>query len=544
VRILAGLLIAGLYPAALCAQAPARDTLAPTGTAVIRGRVMAAGADRPLSRVEVRATCPPLKVNKAVLTGADGRYEIADLPAGRYTVGFSRTNYVRASFGQRRPLGQGAPIDVANGQVVTRIDAALQLAGVVSGRVLDEFGDPMTAVQVMPMRYSSISGERRLQPTGMSSVTNDIGEYRIYNLAPGQYFIAAFSRGNLSGSDTDRAYLPTYYPGTGSVMDAQRLTVAAGQAIDGINLSLLPVTAARITGVALDSRGRPMAGGNVNLSQRIGAGTYGTSYGQVRPDGTFTIGGVAPGEYAITISLTGAPDEIAAADVTVSGTDITGLQIAAVKQSLLRGRVVFEAGDVKPPLADALFLTVRHASLLSATSESDVPKRDGTFALKTSGGHVMISAGLSGSSDWRMNRVLTPDGSDVTDTGFDVPVGNDIDGLVVEMTTRVPDVSGTVLDAAGTAVRDCVVVLFAQDPLRWSARSRYFGIARPDADNVFHARVPAGEYYAAAFELDDPAISLNDPEILRQLRDQSTRVSIGDGEKKTIALTLGQAPVF
>jgi hypothetical protein len=126
--MLAGLLIAGLCPAALLTQAPARDTAAPpTGTALIRGRVIVAGADRPLSRVEVRATCPPLKVTKAVLTGADGRYEITDLPAGRYTVGFSRTNYVRASFGQRRPQGQGAPIDVANGQAVTRIDAATSI---------------------------------------------------------------------------------------------------------------------------------------------------------------------------------------------------------------------------------------------------------------------------------------------------------------------------------------------------------------------------------------------------------------------------------
>ena len=114
---------------------PARDTPPPAaGTAVIRGRVLVAGAlrqdsgqaDRPLSRVEVRAFCAPLKVNKAVLTDGNGRYEIADLPAGRYTVSFSRANYVRASYGQRRPLGPGAPIDVANGQIVTRVDAALQ----------------------------------------------------------------------------------------------------------------------------------------------------------------------------------------------------------------------------------------------------------------------------------------------------------------------------------------------------------------------------------------------------------------------------------
>src|SRR5438876_12391548 len=83
------------------AQAPARDTPAPPGTAMIRGRVLAAGAnEHPLSRVEVRATCAPLRIYKAALTDAGGRYEIGELPAGRYTVSFSRTNYVRATFGQ------------------------------------------------------------------------------------------------------------------------------------------------------------------------------------------------------------------------------------------------------------------------------------------------------------------------------------------------------------------------------------------------------------------------------------------------------------
>ena len=43
---------------------------------------MVAGADRPLSKVEVRATCSPLRVNKAVLTDGNGRYEITELPQG------------------------------------------------------------------------------------------------------------------------------------------------------------------------------------------------------------------------------------------------------------------------------------------------------------------------------------------------------------------------------------------------------------------------------------------------------------------------------
>lgn len=544
-RALVCLLIVGSSPSALLAQPPARDTPMPAGTAVIRGRVLVAGADRPLSRVEVRAVCTPLRVNKAVLTDVNGRYEIAELPAGRYTVSFSRVNYVRASFGQRRPLGPGAPIEIANGQLVTRIDAAMQRAGVVTGRILDEFGDPVTGVQVMPMRYAYINGERRMQPSGLSGMTNDLGEYRIYGLTPGQYFVSATFRSFGFGDTSDRsAYAPTYYPGTGSVAEAQRLTVASGQTIAGINMTLLPVVAVRVSGVALDGQGRPMAGTNVSLAQRLGAGMFGSSYGQVRPDGTFTIGGVTPGDYSVRISQPGIPDEIATADVTVSTADVNDVQIVAVKPSTLRGRVVFEAGEAKPPAPSVLRVNVTHPNSLSAMAGNDTPKDDWTFEIRTGAGHTIIRTGVFGTGDWRLKRVLTADGVDVTDTGFEVPAGAAVDGFVVELTSRHSEISGTVVDAAGASVRDCVVLLFAQDPLRWSTQTRYLGISRPDQDNVFHVRVPAGDYYAVAFELDDQSVSLNDPEILQQLRDRATKLSIGDAEKKTLALTLSEPPVF
>jgi len=66
--------------------ARARDTPPATGTAIIRGRVIAAGSDHALAHVEVRAVSGPSRVNRAVLTDANGRYEISELPAGRYTV--------------------------------------------------------------------------------------------------------------------------------------------------------------------------------------------------------------------------------------------------------------------------------------------------------------------------------------------------------------------------------------------------------------------------------------------------------------------------
>jgi len=451
---------------------------------------------------------------------------------------------VRASYGQRRPLGPGAPIEVANGQIVTRVDAALQPTGVITGRILDEFSDPMTGAMVVPMRYMFINGEHRMQRLGGGAMTNDLGEYRIHGLTPGRYFVSASFRSLRSGDRNDHlAYAPTYYPGTGSVAEAQRLTVAAGQTIRAINMTLLPVVAVRVSGLALDGAGRPLTGAYVSIADRSVNGMFGSG-SQVEPDGTFAISGVPPGDYTLRASPRATPEIVATADISVSTADVKDVQIVAVKPSTLRGRVVFEAGGAKRPAPAAVRLNIVRPNGSMQMQGIDTPKDDWTFEIKTTAGHVMLRTGIVGTSDWRLRRVLSGDGVDLTDTGVDVPVNATVDGLVLELTSRLAEISGTVADAAGASVRDCVVVVFAQDRARWGIGTRYIGVSRPDEDHVFHVRLPAGEYFAAAFELDDPAVPLNDPEILQQLRDRATRLSIDETGKKTLALTLGEPPVY
>jgi hypothetical protein len=87
-------------------------------------------------------------------------------------------------------------------------------------------------------------------------------------------------------------------------------------------------------------------------------------------------------------------------------------------------------------------------------------------------------------------------------------------------------------------------VVFAPDPQRWGAMTRYVGVSRPDQDNLYHVRLPPGDYIAASFEFDDPSVSVTDPDVLQQLRDRGTKITIAEGEKKALALTLSEPPVF
>ncbi len=62
--------------------------------------------------------------------------------------------------------------------------------GVIAGKIMDKDGDPVVSAQVQTTRYTYASGRKQLQATG-GAQTNDLGEYRLINLAPGRYYICA-----------------------------------------------------------------------------------------------------------------------------------------------------------------------------------------------------------------------------------------------------------------------------------------------------------------------------------------------------------------
>jgi len=534
-------------PAQTPPSQPARDTPAAAtgGTAVVRGRVVEAATGRGLSRVQVRANTtmtgpPPVPYPWAAMTDADGRYEIKGIPAGTYAIAATKPNYVRSAFGAERVEGPGKRMTLTDGQVLDKIDLRLVRAGVVTGRVVDEFGDPVTDVQVVPMRYQFVQGSRRLTRAGRGAQTNDIGEYRIFGLSPGQYYVSAVLQNvSMGQQDTnDRSgYAPTYYPGTGNVAEAQRLTIAQGQTLTAVNLTLLPTQTVRASGIVVDAQGRPM--GNVGVSAMQGFSGMGYFGGQTKPDGTFTINGLTPGEYTLRANLQGNQEQAVLA-LRIDGSDVTDLQLMVTKPSTIRGRVAFEEGGT-PPKASAIRVTAMRADSVVGAGGGVAVKDDLSFEMPLPAGRVFVRSPAPG-PNWRLNRVLL-NGIDVTDSAVDVPVNGSLNDVVVELTDHLYPISGRVTDSNGTLVRDCFVIVFGQDPAGWTPGTRYLSSTRPGLDDLFHAKMPAGAYYAIAVTDVDPG-AWTDPEFLTQARERATKFSIAAGETKTVDLPLSPAPVF
>jgi hypothetical protein len=99
-------------------------------------------------------------------SGSDGRFEVANLPAGNYSVSVMRGGYLRLGYGQKRPGDPPRRVEVADGQIVADVNFVLPRMSVISGRVYDEVGEPIAGVTISAQQMRFYEGRRKLVPLG------------------------------------------------------------------------------------------------------------------------------------------------------------------------------------------------------------------------------------------------------------------------------------------------------------------------------------------------------------------------------------------
>jgi hypothetical protein len=224
-----------IKPAA--AQTDPAQTVTTQSAVEISGTVLQSDMQSPLKNVQVSATRgarPEASDESEDGSAADrkfstktdekGHFEFADLLPGTYYVRASHVGMVMKS-----PLGrEGMLVTLEAGKPQT-LNLVMLPAAVITGRVLNEDGEPMQHVEVGALRYIYTIRGRTLAPTGSNAETDDKGEYRLFGLQPGSYLIAGDPRrGGGFGEDTGVAisampgggpakanstvYVATYYP--------------------------------------------------------------------------------------------------------------------------------------------------------------------------------------------------------------------------------------------------------------------------------------------------------------------------------------------
>jgi hypothetical protein len=527
----------------------------PKGTAALKGQVMASGTGTPVRRAQVRAMSMEGRGGGVTSTDAEGRFEIKELEAGRYNVTVTKGGYVQAQFGQRRPGEPGTPIDLGEGQTAEKVNFILARGSVISGRIVDDGGEPVSGTQVAAMRYQFMAGGRRLVPSGgegSTDRTDDQGYFRLYGLPPGDYYVSANNRNNMmmmpamNNTEAD-AFAPTYFPGTPNISEATRVTVKAGQEMSGANFALIVARMARIRGRAINSRGEPVLNAMLMMmpDEPVLTMSMGMNNSMTAGDGSFQFANIAPGRYNLQVRPNGMPNansEFATLKITVGNDDIDNVLVTTAVGATARGVVVTDDGSQPTFRADqvSLFPSPAEPGGMMVNPGTNRINDDFTFELSGLSERRLIRANIGQNSGWFVKAVML-DGEDVTDSGIEFTGGRSYDGLQVIFTRKTTDLSGLVSDDRNRPVLDATVVIFPANSERWTYASRYVRSLRPDTNGRYSIKSlpPLDDYLIIAVQNLEQGQG-SDPDFLTRAKEEAKPFSLTEGETKGFDIKLSK----
>jgi hypothetical protein len=490
-------------------------------------------------------------------TDAQGAFEFTGVAAGSYRIQaypnqFS-PQYLGMAYGATRPNGPGSfdsgqPVLLAEGQSFDKAIIALPRGGVITGRVTDENAEPLARVQVYSLYFPS--GSARGMRGGSGSQTDDLGQFRIYGLAPGEHAVAAeANRFNFvppnapPETEEDKiGFVTTYYPGTPDEGSAQRVRVRVGTETPGVEIRLAQSRLYRIAGSVVDSQGRPLPHVSGQVMRRTPGISGGSSFGFSTDDqGQFQMRNVPSGNYRLTIRQTRPytpgpqtdPGEMASLPLTIAGADLDNVLVTTSPGVTIAGQVVFEQGPPATPGIIRILAIPGDSDGSGLQSPQPVQvKPDMTFTIKGLLGEFMVRTSVQ---DHYLKSV-TVGSEDITDSPREFKA---TDRVTVTLTSRVSTLEGNVVDASGTASTDAAILLFSEDKAFWRFNSTR--TKRAAVDPTGHFRITGlmpGRYVIVAVARDRISLpsSAADLAFFEELAKEATPLVLGEDEHRKVDL--------
>ena len=317
------------FVAVVSALATLDAAQAPASTGVIVGRVVEDATNAPVADARVflfPMFRPPdgefLRKHQEI-SSSDGSFRFEGIAPGRYGVRAEKTGYAMPGPGSSAP-----PVVVVEAERPGVAPVVLlQRGGVIAGRVLSPGGEPVSEARVIALRHGSAAPGGRLMVAGPVVTTNDLGEFRLHSLAPGDYYIQAtprFEPPNVRSTPAATKVASTFYPGTTDVAAAQTITLGAGATLNGIDIAMLRASTFSIRGVAIDEEGRPVENAMLLLMSDPMQGVPTLSPpAQARSgaDGSFALESILSGSYRLSAA---APSRSKIERIGVSGGIVSG----------------------------------------------------------------------------------------------------------------------------------------------------------------------------------------------------------------------------
>lgn len=529
-------------------------------TARLEGRVVNSQTSEPLRKVSV--TINSLSrgggTSRQLSTSVDGKFAFDTLPAGSYQITIEKNGFLPQRYS---PPGRSSTIEVTTGQALTGIDVKLVPQGAIAGKVLDTDNEPMQRVLVSVLKVTAIGGRRRAAITS-SATTNDLGDFRIFNLPAGNYLVMATASGGRGGPGggfggpggfgggpprgqvlkmAPDDYVPTFYPGSIDSTTASLIQLPAGGEITGLSFQLGRSATFRvrgkITGVAQTADASRRGGMRVSLlpadrnavvmNNGMGLST------SVRADGTFELLNVQPAAYQAVIIRSDRRNEavLGKSLVTVSSGHMDNVSILCAEPVTLTGIVKSESG--KEADLDRVWITLKPLSGLSMAEVEAEVNDDWTFKLEGAS-REPFTLRMTGLADTYIKSVRL-DSQDVTLTGVDLSSAATGSKLEIILGEKAGSVDGTVKEGEKAAVGRPVTIL--PDPAQ-PMQPYLIKTATTDADGKFHvAGLAPGKYRVYAWT-EIMADNYTDTEFMRRFQNDGGRIEVKEGSAEQVTLPL------
>ena len=489
---------------------------------------------------------------------SSGRFTFANVPAGRYTVRVERNGYFGTSINGPNPMAL-TNVVVMTGQTAV-IATAMTPTAIISGRVRDSAGRPVSNVDVQAFRVFYQGGMPLLDPV-ISKPTDDLGEYRLIWVLPGEYYVAVTPRPPSAASIATRSPqdVTTFFPEAMDPSAAIPVVVRAGEEASAIDIGIRRVRPFHVSGRVNSSVAPPPISTDaqgvfalINQQQNNSASLFLASRSLTAADhvelnsvativlnassGQFDIPNILPGFYDLYARVN---DQNSPAfghvEVDVVNQDVAGLSVNVRSSVNVAGSVTIATPDRSVPPTESWRVTLEPSGGLAKLGFGLRPGPvGGRFSAISKEGIYNIQGVPPG--HYRLNVTGLPsglyvdnvrqNGTAVFDSGFDVGVEPP-----TPLQIAVKSGAGSV---EGTARAGAVVALI---PGHRENHALYYG-ATADAMGAFSIRgVAPGEYKLFAWDTMPPGAYFN-ADFLKKYEDYGRAVTIVIDSKLRTDLTV------
>jgi hypothetical protein len=462
-------------------------------------------------------------------TDSNGRFTIDQIKPGRYAITADRPGFLPDAY---RVSGTSS-IPIGPGQSLGSIRLQLTPLGSISGRVLDEDGDPITDVQLQVQQWSVVDGVRRLNGTShFGDRVDEQGNFRISNVDPGRYVLSAsfnhFTRGVFGGNDGGPAYVTTYYPNAVDAGQAVGIPLGPGGDVRGIEIRLRKERMYTVSGKMVDAISGEMVKGLFIGMHPVDNPMGGASSTN---NGNFMLRGL-PGSYMLVAGRTQSNDPALKGrsfhvPVTIADHDIKDLVVRVEPPATLTGTVLDESGAPVAATTVRGGATFRNRPIIMLTSsdgsrvgqQPNTVKEDGTFEireLERDRYHINVIP-LPADSYVKSMRLGS---SEIKGTVLDLVGGGG--ALQVVISSRSGEIKGMVRNEKGDPLPEITLTITPTSP---DSNAQFINTRSDESGQYKIGGLAPGEYRVIGWEDYDYNL-LSGPALLAMLDNASVTVKV------------------